>query len=537
MRTNRVQDEAISARHMAIWIACAAIAAWAVSLGPATFSASATSASEWGPGFKGCGSFKAAYTIQVFAKDVSCGKARRIQKEYWRAPKGRTEEVNDGGAGYVLLKRFPGWKCVSGAGGGSCTKGARVAAYSDLGSARIVQGRAPATDVTAAARRAHHHHRKPKKPSRIGEVLTSGAENNDVCLAAMNATSWASNDVFNGPTLLPGGNLLMGCGLDIDGGPEMIVAYDALNFSIRWKKRMVQGAAYQTTYNYLFKLWRRVTPAHGLTDPSVREFVSAYSMRTGKEVWQAVLPALGFADRYSKGPGNAPIEGPSGAEGSPPQVVIQDSGTQAFDPATGALLWATPTESFNNIGSSTLLEYGGEGPAGEEGVVRALDARTGATRWTGAFERCADDRDTETVGTVRWELGGGCVRAFDILTGAQTFFTSFPEEWRWSVPDRTGVVAATDKTLSYYKLGNLATPVWSEPATRARPIIVAKEHALIETYAGLFIVVSLENGKVVAELGTSPSWHVLSFRQGPVDGLVSVTRENGYTNVLDLDHP
>jgi hypothetical protein len=487
--------------------------------------ASATGASDWGPGFKGCGSFKAGYTIQVFAKGIGCGEARRIQKEYWRAPKSRTQEVDDGGAGYVLLKRFPGWRCVSGAGGGSCTKGTKVAAYSDLGLSRI------------ARRRTRQHRHKAKQPSRIGEVLTSGAQNNNVCLAAMNATSWATSDVFDGPTLLPGGYLLMGCGRDIDGSPEMIVDYNALNFSIRWKKQMVQNAAYQTTSNYLFKLWRRVTPAHGLTDPSVREFVTAYSMKTGEKVWQAVIPALGYSDRYSRGPGNAPIEGPSEAEGSAPQVVIQDSGTQAFDPATGALLWATPTESFNNVGSSTLLEYGGEGPTGEEGVVKALDARTGATKWTGSFDRCAGDRDTETVGTVRWELGGGCVRAFDILTGAQTFFTSFPEEWKWAIPDHTGVVTATDKTLSYYKLDDLTTPVWSEHATKARPLIVAGEHVLVETYAGLFIVVSLANGKVVAELGSSPSWHVLSFRQGPVDGLISTTRENGYINVLDLDHP
>ena len=94
---------------------------------------SATSASDWGPGFKGCGSFHAEYKIQVFAKDVSCAKARRIQKEYWLAPKSRTEEIiTEDGPPEIRLKRFPGWRCFSGTGGGACTKGKKVAAYSDV---------------------------------------------------------------------------------------------------------------------------------------------------------------------------------------------------------------------------------------------------------------------------------------------------------------------------------------------------------------------------------------------------------------------
>jgi hypothetical protein len=94
---------------------------------------SATDPSDWGPGFKGCGSFHVEYRIQVFAKHVSCAKARRIQKEYWLAPKSRTEEIiPEDGPPVVRLKRFPGWICGSGSGGGSCTKGDKVAAYSDL---------------------------------------------------------------------------------------------------------------------------------------------------------------------------------------------------------------------------------------------------------------------------------------------------------------------------------------------------------------------------------------------------------------------
>jgi len=113
--------------------ALAAIAAMLIMGLVAPAGGSATSASDWGPGFKACGSFHAGYKIQVFAKDVSCAKARRIQKEYWLAPKSRLiVHVPSQGPEEIRLKRFPGWVCFSGTGGGTCMKGKKVAAYSDV---------------------------------------------------------------------------------------------------------------------------------------------------------------------------------------------------------------------------------------------------------------------------------------------------------------------------------------------------------------------------------------------------------------------
>jgi hypothetical protein len=82
-------------------------------------------------GYKGCGSFQARYIIHVYAKHVSCRKARRVQKEYWLAPESKKELVGpDEYNGYVRLKRFPGWHCTSGAMAGACVKGRREAGYS-----------------------------------------------------------------------------------------------------------------------------------------------------------------------------------------------------------------------------------------------------------------------------------------------------------------------------------------------------------------------------------------------------------------------
>lgn len=80
-----------------------------------------------------CSSFQAGYRIRVYETHMSCRKAVSIQKEYWLGPKRRKIVVNGGAgaAGYVLLKRFSGWRCGSGSGGGECAKGGKVAAYQD----------------------------------------------------------------------------------------------------------------------------------------------------------------------------------------------------------------------------------------------------------------------------------------------------------------------------------------------------------------------------------------------------------------------
>lgn len=93
--------------------------------------AAATPGYDW-PGMTKCGSFEASYRIYVYANDdLRCRKARRIMRELWFGPERRKVRVNGGtGAdGYVRLKRYPGWRCTSGAGGGACERGRKVAGY------------------------------------------------------------------------------------------------------------------------------------------------------------------------------------------------------------------------------------------------------------------------------------------------------------------------------------------------------------------------------------------------------------------------
>lgn len=109
----------------------ALIAALLVGLAAASGSmAVATPNYDW-PGMRKCGTFEAGYKIWVYAKHITCRRARRIQKEYWLAP-ARRRVVHHGGTGafgWVTLKRYPGWRCTSGAGGGNCQKGKRFASY------------------------------------------------------------------------------------------------------------------------------------------------------------------------------------------------------------------------------------------------------------------------------------------------------------------------------------------------------------------------------------------------------------------------
>jgi hypothetical protein len=86
----------------------------------------------FGPTYKYCKTFRAqGHRIAVYAHRLTCRTARRIQKEYWLGPDSRKVIVNggSGASGYIKLKRYRGWRCYSGSGGGSCRRGTKVAAY------------------------------------------------------------------------------------------------------------------------------------------------------------------------------------------------------------------------------------------------------------------------------------------------------------------------------------------------------------------------------------------------------------------------
>jgi len=85
---------------------------------------------DW-PGMKKCGSFKRQYRIYVYAnKHLSCKRATRVMKARWGPSSGKVSHNGGSGAyGWITLKKYPGWKCYSGAGGGLCRKHKADAGY------------------------------------------------------------------------------------------------------------------------------------------------------------------------------------------------------------------------------------------------------------------------------------------------------------------------------------------------------------------------------------------------------------------------
>ncbi len=72
-----------------------------------------------GPGFKSCGSFgRPAIRIHLYAKRLSCSRARRINNAYEQGT-----EVTERGWNELCLDRFPGWCCGGGGGAVTCKRG------------------------------------------------------------------------------------------------------------------------------------------------------------------------------------------------------------------------------------------------------------------------------------------------------------------------------------------------------------------------------------------------------------------------------
>lgn len=80
---------------------------------------------------KKCGSFKATYRYTVSKSGpVKCSFALRIVKSFIR-DHDRWRKRGDGTVAgtYYTNRRFRGWRCSEGSGGGSCSRGRRSAAY------------------------------------------------------------------------------------------------------------------------------------------------------------------------------------------------------------------------------------------------------------------------------------------------------------------------------------------------------------------------------------------------------------------------
>jgi hypothetical protein len=81
---------------------------------------------------KACGSFKHTYRYRVSASGgLKCASAMRIVKSFIRSHSSWREHTTDGTVAgtYYTHRRYKGWRCFEGSGGGSCLRGKRSAGY------------------------------------------------------------------------------------------------------------------------------------------------------------------------------------------------------------------------------------------------------------------------------------------------------------------------------------------------------------------------------------------------------------------------
>ena len=81
---------------------------------------------------KACGSFKQTYRYRVSASGgLKCSTALRIIKSFIRSHSSWREHSSDGTVAgtYYTHRKFKGWRCFEGSGGGSCSRGKRSAGY------------------------------------------------------------------------------------------------------------------------------------------------------------------------------------------------------------------------------------------------------------------------------------------------------------------------------------------------------------------------------------------------------------------------
>jgi hypothetical protein len=89
----------------------------------------------FGSGYRHCGPVRSGhpYPIYVSAGHMDCRKARRIDREYYFGPESRKRHHGpESYNGYWTLKRYPGWRCTEGTGGGGCRKHGQEALFSTL---------------------------------------------------------------------------------------------------------------------------------------------------------------------------------------------------------------------------------------------------------------------------------------------------------------------------------------------------------------------------------------------------------------------
>lgn len=407
-----------------------------------------------------------------------------------------------------------------------------------IGLAIVAITAAVAAPSPAAARPRSTHHGGAGR--RAGALLLTKHQNRSICEHALHR--WGSvgvdNDTVEGPRLLPGGIFLIGCSPASSWRAEYLVAYDLVHRRVIWVKPLEYGARYGSTDRYLLKISEQVKPAHGLRGREVHHSIVAFSMATGKASWHTRYPDHGETDTHLY-PMEAPVEGLGGGPGAPKIVVLDFLGLSAFDVKTGSLVWSVANVPYSEAsydGAGMVVVWGRE--SNESNEISGFNPAIGTISWDLHLPQSCPTVSAETIDTVEWEYGNGCIVAYDLVTGQLVTSRWFPSPGRLVAINSNGILAWGDKHLSYYALAEPEAPVWAEPASESLPLALGAKSALVETRNNEYIV-SLSGGKIMAK--APPGWmspfSPVEPIEGPVDGIVATTYEGSYSTAMRMESP
>lgn len=223
---------------------------------------------------------------------------------------------------------------------------------------------------------------------------------------------------------------------------------------------------------------------HSRRDPE--ELVTALDLATGKVVWQEKYASPFDKNQYAKNMAKGPHSTPLVAGDK--VITLGGSGiVSAWNTASGKLAWRKDYSStvdfskmFTGTASSPLLEGGAVivqvGSDVHGGRIVALDAQTGAERWTwkGKGPGYASPVVFAAGGTRQIAtMTNGSVEGLDAKTGASLWSAPFPDEWHENIvtPIWTGshlIVSGTRAGTHAYSLAQSggkwqATKAWTNP--------------------------------------------------------------------------
>lgn len=244
--------------------------------------------------------------------------------------------------------------------------------------------------------------------------------------------------------------------------------------TLKWKQSIGEGYSSPVVSNGRIFVHSRTSPA---------EFVTAFDLAAGKQLWTARYEAPFTKSQYARQMSGGPFSTPLVSNGRVFTLGVTAI-LSSFDAATGELKWrkdyskeVSTAKLFTGTAMSPLVDSGllivhvGDDTAG---AFRAYDPMTGAEKWTlpGHGPGYASPVAVTVPGTSRQfvTMTDGAVVGVDVTSGRLLWSLPFPDEWHENVvtpvvAEDVLVISGTRKGTFGYRLTKSGPPaqLWHNP--------------------------------------------------------------------------